>query len=162
MKEVWKPIKGFEEYYSVSNKGRVRNDIRLKLLTPGSSNYLRVSLYYGPKPKVFLVHRLVALAFIPNPLNLPEVNHMNLNRADNLVDNLEWSTRKTNSDHAWDNNAYPHGEKSHLTKLTKQKVLKIREEYIRGKVTLQSLAVKYGTGFSNISAIILRKSWRHI
>lgn len=95
MIEIWRDIKGYEGLYQVSNIGRVRNSKTGKLLKPFTSkNYLYVKLYKNGVPKVILVHRLVAAAFIPNPNNLPEVDHINRNTADNRVENLRWANRK--------------------------------------------------------------------
>lgn len=106
MKEEWRPIEGTDGQYEVSNTGKVRSNNylghgktkELKLWANGS--YLRVGLRFNGKYTRFLVHRLVASAFIPNPDNLPEVNHINGNPKDNQVDNLEWVDRKSNIHHA--------------------------------------------------------------
>ena len=90
--EIWKKIEGYENY-SVSTYGRVRNDKTgniLKNLTNGV--YPQVGLYKNKIGYKFLVHRLVAEAFIPNPDNLPCVNHKNEIKSDNNVENLEWCT----------------------------------------------------------------------
>lgn len=113
VKEVWKPIKGFEGLYEISNLGRVKSlpkytdskgypQLRKeKFLKPGKTgkkrNYLAVVLNNG---KSYKVHRLVAEAFIPNPNNLPLVNHKDENPANNRVDNLEWCTNKYNSQYS--------------------------------------------------------------
>jgi hypothetical protein len=84
--EIWKKIDGFETY-SVSNKGRVRNDVTGRVLKPSSvRGYQLVMLC--PGRKMTRVHRLVAQAFIPNPDNLPQVNHINEDKTDNRVENL--------------------------------------------------------------------------
>ena len=114
-KEIWKPIKDFEKFYEISNYGRVKSLSRFhrtsknyssigyytkeKMLNPTINNkgYLVVSLYDGSKKvKVKQVHRLVAEAFIPNPTNLPEVNHRDENPQNPKFDNLEWCTHKEN------------------------------------------------------------------
>lgn len=84
--EIWKKIDGFENY-SVSNKGRVRNDDTLSILKQKKiAGYLYIIL----NNKMLRVHRLVAQAFIPNPKKLPDVNHKNEIKTDNCVENLEW------------------------------------------------------------------------
>lgn len=102
--EIWKTVKGFEGFYEVSSLGRVKslgngnsNNSKERILKPVKCNgYLRVPLWKDGKPKNFSVHRLVANAFIPNPLNLPQVNHKDENKENNCVDNLEWCTQKYN------------------------------------------------------------------
>ena len=90
MKEEWKEIK---EHYLVSNFGRVKNKYG-KILKPikKENGYYRVYL----KSKWYPIHRLVAEAFIPNPDKLPEINHIDLNKSNNNVNNLEWCSRKYN------------------------------------------------------------------
>lgn len=102
--EIWKPIQGYEDLYEVSNLGRVR---RTELLTfwkhNGKQPYYMVGLSKNSKSKKCLVHRLVAEAFIPNPSNLPQVNHKDGNVHNNSVDNLEWCTNAENTKHAYEN-----------------------------------------------------------
>ena len=99
MKETWKDIEGYEGLYQVSNLGKVKSlnynktsESKLLKLQKNSNGYTRVVLYKNRKPKVCLVHRLVAQAFIPNPNNLPQINHKDEDKANNSVDNLEWCT----------------------------------------------------------------------
>ena len=93
----WKQIQGYENY-EVSNEGQVRNKKTGKILKPAKNNcgYLQVILYKDNKRKSFLIQRLVADVWIPNPDNLPEVNHIDENKEDNRVENLEWCTRQYN------------------------------------------------------------------
>ena len=94
-----KQIEGFEDYY-VSDKGDVYSNKRSKLkkLKPGNtSGYLRIIICNAGHPKGFLIHRLVAQAFIPNPENKPCVNHKDGNKHNNCVDNLEWCTYEENN-----------------------------------------------------------------
>ena len=110
MSEVWKDIEEYEGLYQVSNYGRIRsfdrwvigksNSKRFKkgkiLKTVEHNGYQHIFLYKNGKGKWFYVHRLVAQAFIPNPDNLTEVNHINEIKNDNRVVNLEWCDRKYN------------------------------------------------------------------
>ena len=90
-------IKDYDNYF-INNYGTVYNK-HLKELRKEKTKggYLRVTLYKNGKQKHFLIHRLVAQAFIPNPKNLPEVNHIDKNPVNNKVDNLAWCTAKENS-----------------------------------------------------------------
>lgn len=100
---MWKKIiiDGFETNYSISDKGEVRNDTRNKLLTLYDEyEYKVASIHYNGQHKRKRVHRLVAEAFIPNPNNKPYVNHIDGNRSNNCVENLEWVTEKENAQHA--------------------------------------------------------------
>lgn len=102
MKENYKNIVGYEDLYEVSDTGLVRNKVSGKILKPGKDGkgYLRVRLYKDGEWKMYRIHRLVAEAFIPNPLNLPQVNHIDQNKSNNNVDNLEWCTSQYNIDYS--------------------------------------------------------------
>ena len=92
MTETWKDVAGYEGLYQVSDRGRVRSLWfgKVRILKPGLKNggYLQVALYRERKQKYLLVHRLVAEAFVPNPLNLPQVNHKDENKLNNSVDKI--------------------------------------------------------------------------
>ena len=102
MNEIWKEIEGYEGKYEVSNLGNVRSlkyarSNKVKLLKQASDHgYKRVNLFKNGKRKSHWVHRLVAIAFLPNPNNLPQVNHKDENKTNNRMDNLEWCTIKYN------------------------------------------------------------------
>lgn len=101
--EQWRPIKGYEGLYAVSNLGRVKSLSYKctgveKIMKPmkNGGGYLQVGLYKDGKRKILSVHRLVATAFIPNPLELPEINHRNEDKTNNVVSNIEWCDRRYN------------------------------------------------------------------
>ena len=104
MEEVWKDIEGYEGLYEISNLGNVKSLVdsngvaREKILKhiKARNGYLKVDLCKNKTKKHFLVHRLVANAFLPNPQNLPCVNHKDEFRTNNSVENLEWCTHKYN------------------------------------------------------------------
>lgn len=96
MEEIWKDIAGYEGLYKVSNKGRVYNLKFERFMGHISNKYMCVRLGKYGKQKNYKVHRLVAQAFIPNPDNLPFINHKDENKLNNCVDNLEWCTREYN------------------------------------------------------------------
>ena len=91
------PVKGYEQYF-VNERGNIYSSISQKYLKPNitAGGYCTVELFRGGKSKRLLVHRIVAAAFIPNPNNLPEVNHKDENPLNNSVSNLEWCDHKYN------------------------------------------------------------------
>ena len=97
----WRHIKGFEDRYLVSDIGQVWSLLRHRVLKPtiDKYGYEKVGLSDGRKVHTRTVHRLVAQAFIPNPNNLPTVNHINENKTDNRSVNLEWSSIADNDNH---------------------------------------------------------------
>lgn len=112
MKEIWKDIKDYEGLYQVSNFGRVKSLRRYvargtnkywvneKILKPRyTKGHYYTSLHKNKKSKNYYIHRLVAEAFIPNPDNLPCINHKDENTANNNVNNLEWCTHKYNANY---------------------------------------------------------------
>jgi DNA-binding XRE family transcriptional regulator len=177
MNEVWRDIPGWEEMYQVSNKGRIkslkrfvkRSDGRLQpipeaILTGDVGEYIRVYLRTpGYKIRKF-VHRIVAEVFIPNPEGYRTVNHLNGNKYDNNVDNLEWASHSMNVLHAYENGLAVHavGVNWHNSKLNDDKVREIRSRYSDGGVTMESLAKEFGVSRKTLSKAIEGKTWRHV
>lgn len=112
MEEVWKDIDGYEGLYQVSNMGKVRslkrNNTNGKILRKciNKRGYEVVYFSKGNKKYAQRVHRLVAIAFIPEAKNKPQVNHIDGNKLNNCMNNLEWCTQSENIKHAYDNNLY--------------------------------------------------------
>ena len=107
MKEIWKPVRNYEGLYEVSNLGRVKslnyNRTGKERIMKGLDNghgYLFVQLCKDGKVENCRINRLVAMAFLPNPDNLPEVNHKDKIRTNNKVENLEWCTTKYNVEYS--------------------------------------------------------------
>ena len=122
MQEVWKEIEGTNGMYQVSNLGNVKSFTRIKkggLLKPGrySNGYLFVHFAKDTDKKgerhSYLIHRLVAQAFLPNPDGLPQVNHKDENKTNNRVDNLEWCTHLYNQNYGTKNQRI--GEKNKIS-----------------------------------------------
>lgn len=95
--EVWRPVVGYEGWYEVSNIGRVRRcGGRVLTNLQGSRGYELVNLSVRGKTRLWLVHRLVAMAFVPNPCGFDVVNHLDENKTNNRANNLEWTTLAEN------------------------------------------------------------------
>ena len=108
MQGIWKDIKGYEGLYQVSNLGKIKslnynhtNKEKIRKLDVSNKGYLSVLFCNDKGKKKYTVHRLVAEAFIPNPNSLPQVNHIDGNKTNNRVDNLEWCTNGYNEKHAY-------------------------------------------------------------
>lgn len=179
MKETWKDIVGFEGLYQISNMGRVkvlekklktRNGFairREKIMKPvkKDNNYLFVRLTNkeGLK-KCLYVHRLVAIHFIPNPENKPDVNHKRSNKSDNRFFRLEWCTKSENLIHSFKQGTHipTRGTISTMAKLNETKVLQIKETYSQGGTSIRKLADQYGVHHSVIDGILKGKRWPHV
>ena len=116
MTEIWKDVEGWEGLYKVSNTGRVKSlQLRKGILKPFMTpdGYLRIGLYDGKnkRRKTILVHRLVARAFLPSPPKKlkVEINHVDGDKENNYVENLEWVTHADNMRHAYKNKLIPNG-----------------------------------------------------
>lgn len=167
MKEIWKPIKHYESFYHVSNLGRVKSierviirsdnkphPIKERILTPWDTcGYCSVRLSDGKSRKVKLVHQIVAEAFLDNPNNYTEVNHIDGNKKNNSVSNLEWTSHSDNCKHAAKT-----GLRSD-TKMNIELANAIREEYATTKTTHRKLGEKYGVSHSLIGFILRGKIW---
>jgi len=174
--EIWKDIEGFEGCYQVSNLGRVKSigrivvkkegdnqNVKEKILKNSNNGfgYTKIIVNLFGNPKTFLIHRLVAKAFIPNPENKPEVNHINGIKTDNRVENLEWVTKSENSKHAHKIGLKNHkGENSPFSRLTNEIVRKIKYEH--KELNQFQLAEMYNIHQSTVSYIRSGKRWGHI
>lgn len=169
MIEMWLPVVGYEDRYEVSNFGHVRVSPHAVIGTPcrilkqhqNSFGYYKVHLY-NHIDKSLSVHRLVAIAFVANPNNHPEINHIDGVKANNRADNLEWVTRGMNIKHAYDLNlrAARFGEAHNKAKLTDEIVLAIRAN--KGRELIETLAARYGVSRSTIHRALSGEFWTHI
>ena len=168
-------IKGYKGKYKACEDGRIWAEPSAKrpdgcYLKPWliGHGYETVSLYKNGKGKKFLVHRLVAKAFIDNPEKAPEINHKDGNRLNNRIENLEWVSSKENKSHARKIGLYKNlgknparGEKNGLAKLSKENVQEIRKRIETGE-RQNILASEFGVGTSAINSIVQFKTWKHI
>lgn len=172
--EIWKDVIGFEGYYQVSDSGKIRGLDRIdtlgrkvkgKILSvrTDKDGYLLVTLVKNNNAKTKKVHRVVAESFLQNPNNLPEVNHIDGDKRNNSVKNLEWCTHKENHVHARKTGLIQQkGEKSVNHKLTTDAVHFIREMYKRGDSVYGccALANKFNVSQATISRVVKGKRWK--
>ncbi len=178
--EIWKDIDNYEGIYKISSCCRIKSLARLiksyrglphwrkeRIIKPFfDTRYLRIELRKNEKGKKFLFHVLLAKAFIPNPLNLPEINHIDGNKLNNLISNLEWVTHPRNIEHAFEIGLKTHdGEKNPTSKLTEAQVLEIRRSYSSIPnvwSNADELAEKFGVCKGTIQSIAYGVNWQHI
>ncbi|HDX9500157.1 TPA: HNH endonuclease [Bacillus thuringiensis] len=130
----------------------------------GKTGYKVIGLYCKGKQKMYKVHRLVALAFIPNPENKNIINHINGDKTNNFVENLEWTTQKENIRHAFDAGLSKQGNIHYKAKLTEDDVRWIREHYVprHPEFGVTAIAKKFSMNKATISAIINNKIWKDV
>jgi hypothetical protein len=164
--EIWRDIKGYEGIYLVSNMGRVKRILHRKNPTNTIMNrsvndfgYFYHCLTINGKGKNFMVSRLVATAFIPNPENKPQVNHLK-EKDRNEVENLEWNTSKENINHAWETGLSKpaNGTLNGNSILTEKEVLEIRKSGFHR----HRLSTIYKVSVYTIDHILNRTRWKHI
>lgn len=157
---MWKDVVGYEGLYTVNENGEIYSTRSKKILKPffrgirPDNKYLVVDLHKNNKGKTISVHRIVAETFIPNPDNLPCVNHKDGNKFNNCVDNLEWVTYAENNQHAVDNGLkkYKKGTENKLSKLSYEQVVEIKQNLILGdpQFGARPLSKQYGVDHSII------------
>ena len=166
--EIWAWIEGYEDDYQISNYGRVKSlkHGKEKILKPSllREGYLKVELSLNNNQEQKLIHILVAKAFIPNPENKPQVNHIDSDKFNCCVENLEWATVSENTIHAYKNNLIKtlRGQKKSQAKLTDEQARYCRavyKEYDK-KLGIRALAKKFNISETSISKIVSRKSYK--
>ena len=178
--EIWKDVEEFENLYEISNFGRLRNKPRMvnsliwnrgfrvttSKIKPTQDNGKGYKQYYvqiNKKRYIQYAHRLVAKYFISNPDEKTEVNHIDGNKANNHVSNLEWSTLQENREHASRNNLIRKGESSYQAKLSENNVLAIRRLFrINPKLNKCQIAKKLNVRDATIHKIIKNERWKHL
>lgn len=124
MQEIWKPIEGYEGRYEISSYGRVKSylydKVNGRILKGSSSRGYPVIILYDENchKRAYLLHRIVAKTFIDNPNNLPEVNHIDEDKTNNRVDNLEWCTSSYNVNYGNRNDTVARKNINHPSKST--------------------------------------------
>lgn len=160
--EIWKTI--FNYYnYEISSYGRIRNiNGYIRKIQTDKKGYSVISIrnYLGIR-KTLKIHRLVAIMFLDNPKNLPQINHKDGNKKNNKVDNLEWCNNSYNQKHAFLNNLQINkGSKNPRSKLSEENVIEIRKN---GKYdTYLNISKKYKVSKSTIYSILNNKNWKNL
>lgn len=167
--EQWKEV---YSGYEISSYGRIRswkNNHKGRRTAPkllstrkDKDGYVISTIYINGKRKDKKVHRLVGIAFVPNPLNKKYINHKDGIKDNNYYKNIEWSTMSENTKHAYTNGLASNKGESGPNVLTKEEVLEIRDRYKPRKVTMQKLADEYNVSRGQIFRIIKRINWTHI
>ena len=172
--EEWKDVSGYEGFYKVSNLGNIKSvDRKIERSTSvmelkgkamsryiGNTGYPMVSLCINGESKRYSVHRIVAKAFLSNPLNKAYVNHIDGNKQNSNLENLEWSTPTENSIHAHEHGLanVGKGEKHRSAKLTVDKVKYIRES----SKTVRELSSMFNVSKQAIRDVKMKRSWKHV
>lgn len=169
--EMWKPIPGYEEYYAVSNLGRVMRTKDGKfaghagfILKPDlrRDGYLQVRLCVAGQHKSFKVHKLVMLAFVGERPAGYDVNHKSANKTDNRLSNLEYCSKQQNRHHAIELNLMISlkGEGNIKARLTQSQVDEIRRRYAAGGITQKQLGEIFGVRNTQVSRIVRGEHWK--
>ncbi len=167
--EQWVPIHGYEGQYEISNLSRIRSlsihninkgyisriKIRVQRISKGT-NYRIIQLVKDSQRKTCKVHVLFAAAFIPNPNNKPIVNHLDGNKLNISVENLEWATWSENNKHAYDTGLKRCGEDMAISKLTNEQAVEI----YKSSLSYTKLAKYYGISVSSIAQIKQGKTYK--
>lgn len=166
MKIEWRSIyiNGKKSRYKISNTGIVYNvdTCRVQKPTISNSGYYRVLLSYKGYRMYVSIHRLVACYFIPNPLNLPMVNHKDGNKKNNNVWNLEWVTAKENVIHSYDHHLNHSGEDNIRSTISNEDAKKICELLISNEYTISEISKIVGCSKKVIRHIKSGDSWKRI
>lgn len=184
--EEWRPVVGWDGFYEVSSLGQVKSVTRRITKSDGSrpcfggrvmkpflntAGYpvVRLSDAASGRRSVARVHRLVASAFLPNPDNLPEVNHKDGVKTNYALGNLEWTTAQGNRKHAWDTGLRTRahlpilrGTEKDNAKLDEAAVRHIRAVYAAEGRPLTALALKYGVSKKTILRVVKGDAWAHV
>ena len=166
--EIWKWISGYENLYQISNKTRVKSfhNKTPRILHPGfnSTGYPSVNLKKNGKATTYTLHRLVAVAFIPNPLHLPEVDHIDGNRGNCKIDNLRWVTPKENIQANIERGTHQSGTKSVCARFNEDEVRYIRSVHIPydQEFGISALARKFNVTGDTIKRIVHHITYKDV
>ena len=170
-----KDVVGYEGYYKVTSDGRIiscertvinrgatyKTKERIRKQVVHKNGYAQVMFSVNGKHKLELVHRIVAKAFVDNPNNKLEVNHIDCNKLNNCASNLEWNTRQENNNHSWENDLPRHGERA-SKKLTQSQVDDIRLNYKKRSKSfgIKHFSEKYNISTTYVFNIVNNNRWK--
>lgn len=165
--EIWKPIEEFLGLYEASNLGKIRTIRRWAAKNPKimtqynpKGRYQEVHFWKEGSTTIRSVHRLVALAFIPNPENKPQINHIDGNKLNNCVDNLEWCTNSENQRHAYKLGLKSNkGDKNPNSKLSSKEIENIIKLYNSG-ISIREISIITNNPISRIRCVFYNSSWK--
>ena len=175
--ESWKDIPGWEGFYQASTLGRIKSISRLnsrgeriKTKIRKQENdrrgYPQIILCRNGKSKNYKTHQLIAAAFLPNPKNKLQVNHLNGIKNDNCIENLEWNTNLENMRHSWETGIKTSinfsGEKNGESKLKNEDVIRIRELWKTGEYTKRAISKMFPVTESTIGRILNGQYWKRL
>lgn len=158
-----KPVPGFPGYLVTENGYVLSTRSRKRVLKPAvdKSGYNRVRIENGSIKKSFYIHRLVAAAFVPNDLGKPFVNHIDHDKSNNAVENLEWCTHAENIQHDWKNGKRSglRGENNGSQKWGVRRVRAIRKMWADGRHSQSAISRHFNMPISTVHAIISGRIW---
>lgn len=177
--EIWKSVVGYEGLYEVSNFGRIRalaraycdkngrvSNIKERIMKQPLSNtgYHHTALRKNGISVTRNLHRIIAEAFIPNPDNKPCINHINGDKSDNTLINLEWVTHAENIQHAGATGLMKFGINHHGSKLDEEKVRFIRENVTTngGDLTYEELGRMFNVSRHSLQCVVYRRTWKRV
>ncbi len=171
--EEWRDVVGHEEYYQISSLGRLKRKARRtmqrynwmihkeKIVRTRLYEYVQSDAKINNRRYLFKIHRLIAMAFIPNPENKATVNHIDGVKYHNWIGNLEWATHKENVSHAVANGLTLKGEEIPCAKLKEADVIEIRSLHRNGK-SMREIGRRFGICHGTVGDIIRYVWWKHV
>lgn len=168
-KEIWKKVPGYD-IYEASTHGRIKNidfhgtgiqRIR-SFKKKNSGGYYKLIMCHNGTRNHTTVHQVIAKTFLPNPENKPFINHIDGNKVNNMVENLEWCTHIENMNHAKENCLNPYGSKHGMSKIDESIVRMIKKELHNGLLNQKQIAIKFNVKHATVNHIKTGRQWGHV
>jgi HNH endonuclease len=159
-----KDVIGFEGLYKISDEGFVLSAKtgKRKATCKGNKGYNHISLVKDGRQHGTTIHRLVLLHFKPNPLGLPQTRHLDGDKDNNHIDNLEWGSQSDNEIDKRQHGTSQEGAGNGGAKLTESQVLEIRSAWAAGGAYQRVIGLRYGISQTTVWSIVRRHTWRHL